>query len=202
MVRQPEEIDQKKSKTAYDFVLSLRESEGREKPTIFEITKERLLRSANKLKGEKDLFREDLDLGFQIYETSPIWEGYDFEADVLSEELRFFDVSLLTDADLDTLLTTWKTYDGLPLTKALNKLSFAGYTGYFAERKLYLVHQGFTTDMLQAILKEIDENEAFSPNQIIVFGYHFESKSLRELSENLKSYANKKNAEIELIVRY
>ncbi|MCU0373550.1 MAG: hypothetical protein MUE56_09960 [Ignavibacteria bacterium] len=36
----------------------------------------------------------------------------------------------------------------------------------------------------------------------MVFGYHFESKNLREIAENVSSYANKKNIDIDFITRY
>jgi adenine-specific DNA-methyltransferase len=35
-----------------------------------------------------------------------------------------------------------------------------------------------------------------------VFGYHFESKALREVAENVANYANKKKLEIDFITRY
>jgi adenine-specific DNA-methyltransferase len=51
-------------------------------------------------------------------------------------------------------------------------------------------------------LEKIDTDKKFNPTSIICFGYHFESKNLRELSENVKSYANKKNIDIDFITRY
>lgn len=49
LVQMPEPIDEKKNKTAYDFV---KNELGVEYPTIFEITKERLIRAAKKIKTE------------------------------------------------------------------------------------------------------------------------------------------------------
>jgi adenine-specific DNA-methyltransferase len=49
LVQLPEPIDPKKSKTAYDFV---KNELGVENPTIFDITKERLIRAAKKIKEE------------------------------------------------------------------------------------------------------------------------------------------------------
>lgn len=46
----PEKIDPDKSKASYDFV---KNELGVEEPTIFEITKERLIRAANKLREER-----------------------------------------------------------------------------------------------------------------------------------------------------
>lgn len=233
LVQIPEPIDPKKNKIAYDFVKDLTSRGG--EPTIFEITKERLLRSSKKIQTEtiaKMLLEKkkeivelesklDLeenkekiavlkketetlkaqDLGFQIYETMPIWEDYHVEAEEVQDQ-KLFDESKLTNEDLQTLLITWKTYDGIPLTQNLEKINLGTYTAYYGKGRLYLMHKGFQTDHLKALLEKIDTDKTFEPRSIICFGYHFESKSLRELSENGKSYANKKRLDIDFIIRY
>lgn len=233
LVQLPENIDPKKNKPAYDFVKNeLKVAE----PTIFEITKERLIRASKKVKEEiiapkitekeKEIIalngQLDLDnkegqiqelkseiktlqnqgLGFQIFETLPIWEDYGFEAEELSEQLSLFDEKNLTDEDIKALLVTWKTYDGTTLTESLTATDLGGYKGYFANEKLYLMAKGFTTDNLKNLLEKIDTDKAFNPTTIVAFGYNFESKNLREISENIKSYANKKNIDIDFITRY
>ncbi len=233
LVQLPEPIDPKKKKTAYDFVKDdLKVAE----PTIFEITKERLIRAAKKIKdetisskiadkekeikeieGELDLDNKtqnikhlkaeiktlrEQDLGFKIFETTPIWEDYDFEADELDNQIELFDESKLSTDDLKALLTTWKTYDGIPLTQDLETVDLGGYIAYYGKKKLYLMGKGFTTDNLKTLLEKIDSDKKFEPNSIIAFGYHFDSKNLRELSENVKSYSNKKNTDIDFIIRY
>jgi len=62
--------------------------------------------------------------------------------------------------------------------------------------------KGFETKHLKALLNKIDEDITFNPVSIIVFGYHFESKVLREIAENVSSYANKKKLDIDFITRY
>lgn len=231
LVQLPEEIDPKKNKTAYDFV----KDELKAEPTIFEITKERLIRAAKKtketikakietkeseiksLQGKLDLdnkgekikelkaeikMLKEPDLGFKIIETTPIWEDYDFEATELDNQTKLFDEDKLTEEDIKALLTTWKTYDGIALTQDLEKIDLSGYTAYYGNGKLYLMNKGFTTDNLKNLLEKIDSDKKFNPTSIITFGYHFESKNLRELSENVKSYANKKNIDIDFITRY
>lgn len=234
LVQLPEKIDEKKNKTAYDFV---KNELGVAEPTIFEITKERLVRAAKKIQNEnidqsaksekakcegiedehcpackgeytikidakkaKDL--SNIDFGFKIFETSPIWEDYDFEAEEFDPQVKLFDESKLNREDMQTLLTTWKTYDNIPLTQDLQKIDLGGYVGYYSDKKLYLMDNGFKTEHLKKLLEEIDNNAAFSPASIIVFGYHFESKSLREIAENIASYANKKSIDIDFITRY
>jgi adenine-specific DNA-methyltransferase len=234
LVQIPEAIDPKKSKVAYDFV----KDELKAEPTIFEITKERLIRAANKINSRldekteklktelpteetkeeiKNLERLKTQNNFKIIETTPIWEDYDFEATELDSTQTLFDESKLTEDDIKALLTTWKTYDGVALTEELlvigleslvndetqhSKPSTQNYKAYYGNGKLYLMDKGFTTNNLKTLLEKIDSDKKFSPTSIIAFGYHFESKNLREISENVKSYANKKNIDIDFITRY
>jgi adenine-specific DNA-methyltransferase len=231
LVQIPELIDQKRNKIAFDFV----KEELKVEPTIFEITKERLIRASKKtkeynknkielkeieikaLEGKLDLEDKDekinqlkfeiknlqeQDLGFKIFETKAIWEDYNFESTELDNQTKMFDESKLTEDDIKDLLITWKTYDGIALTQELEKIDLSGFTAYYGNGKLYLIDKGFTTDNLKNLLEKIDSDKKFSPTSIITFGYHFESKNLRELSENVKSYSNKKNIDIDFITRY
>ena len=200
LVQLPEPIDAKKNKTAYEF---LKNELKVENPTIFDITKERLIRAAKKIKEENiknDL--SNIDFGFKIFETIPIWEDFDFEADKLSDSLTLFDESKLSNEDLQTLLTTWKTYDGIALTKDLKEIDLDGYKGHYYENKLYLVYKGWKSKNLIKLLEEIDKNPNFNPTTIIAFGYNFESIALREIAENVKNFAFKKQIEIDFINRY
>lgn len=194
LVQLPEPIDQKKNKTAFDFVKNeIFGNEKSEEPTIFEITKERLVRAGKKI-GDTS--------GFKIFETTPIWEDYEFDAKEFDENLKLFDESKLSSDDLRTVLTTWKTYDNISLTDDLESINLDGYAGYYGKGRLYLMDRGFETKHLKALLNKIDEDTNFNPVSIIVFGYHFESKALREISENVASYANKKKLDIDFITRY
>ncbi len=204
LVQLPEVIDPKKNKTAYDFVKNELKVEN---PTIFEITKERLIRSAKKIQEDNTKSKEskdisNIDFGFKIFETTPIWEDYNLEAEELDPQIKLFDENKLTEEDLETLLTTWKTYDGFSLTDDLHEIDLDGYKGYYLDNKLYLLYKGFETKHLRKLLEEIDANKDFNPAMIIVFGYNFQSKVLREIADNVKNYANKKKIEIDFITRY
>jgi len=232
LVQLPEPIDPKKNKAAFDFV----KNELKAEPTIFEITKERLIRAAKKIKSETidtkisekqkeieelksqlDLEEKDekikqikqeiealkeQNLGFRIFETMPIWKDYNFEAEQFDRSQTLFDTGKLSDDDIKALLITWKTYDGIPLTEDLESVNLDKYNAYYSNGKLYLMHKGFTPDSLKALLEKIDSDKHFEPRSIIAFGYHFESARLRELSENIKSYANKKHIDIDFVIRY
>ncbi len=201
LVQLPELIDKKKNKTAYDFV---KNELKLEEPTIFDITKERLIRSSKKIQEEnKDKDLSNQDLGFKVFETMPIWEDYNFEVEELNaNQTKLFDESKLTEEDIKALLITWKTYDGISLTQKIQKIDLEGYEAHYCSEKLYLMNKGFKTENLKVLLEKIDSDKEFNPTTIIAFGYHFESKSLREISENMKSYANKKSIDIDFITRY
>ena len=180
-------------------------------PTIFDITKERLVRAGKKIQGQStptsnEVTLQEGNFGFKIFEAIPndqgVWSDYNFEAEEFEIQQKLFDESKLTESDLKTLLITWKTYDGIALTQELEKIDLIGYTAYYGKGKLYLMNKGFTTDNLKNLLEKIDSDKKFNPTSIIAFGYHFDSKNLRELSENVKSYANKKNIDIDFITRY
>lgn len=233
LVQIPELIDQKQNKVGYNFV----KKELRiDTPTIFDITKERIIRASKKTKdvlipnkiNEKEAEVKELegkldlegkeekinqlkteikslkhqDLGFKVFETTPIWEDYNFEAEQFDSSQTLFDVGKLTKDDIKALLTTWKTYDGIALTQNLESVDLSGYTAYYGNGRLYLMNKGFTTDRLKALLEKIDTDKHFEPKSIIAFGYHLESKSLREISENVKTYNNKKKSDIDFITRY
>jgi adenine-specific DNA-methyltransferase len=204
LVQLPEKIDSKKNKTAYDFVKNELKLEN---PTIFDITKERLTRAGKKIQEDNEKSKEPKDLssvdfGFKIFETTPIWEDYHLEAENFDPQAKLFDESKLSKEDLKTLLITWKTYDGFSLAQNLKEIDLGGYKGHYLDNKLYLVDKGFETKHLRKLLEEIDENKDFNPATIIVFGYNFQSKILREIADNVKNYANKKQIDIDFITRY
>jgi len=207
IVQIPEKIDKKKSKVAYDFV---KDELWVEEPTIFDITKERLVRAGNKIKkdvveswDEKKIEKiKKLDFWFKVFETSPIWEDYNVESEVFSENLKLFDETKMSSDDLATLLTTWKTADNIKLTQDLENVDLDWYIAHYFEDKLYLMNKDFEIKNLKELLEKIDLDKTFEPKTIIAFGYNFESKNLREIAENIKAYSNKKNIDIDFITRY
>lgn len=203
-VQLPEEIDKKKNSLAYDFV---KNTLKKNIPTIFDITKERIIRASKKIKEdiEQDVTKDinDYDLGFKIYETTPQLENPLDKMDKFDESTpKLFDVTTLNEDDFNALLTTWKVHDGMKLTDELQKITFKEYKAYYGDKKLYFVHGGFTTKDLEEFMNKLDEDKSFEPNKLIVFGYSFDTKYQREISETLNNYTNKKSIEIDMIVRY
>ncbi len=94
-----------------------------------------------KLDAKNAIDLSEIDLGFKIFETAPIWKDYEFKEKEFSPQSKLFDESKLSDEDIQTLLTTWKTYDNIPLTQALEIVNLDGYTGYYRNRKLYMMNK-------------------------------------------------------------
>ena len=235
LVQLPEPIDPKKSKTAYEFV---KNELSVENSTIFDITKERLVRAAKRivedrkkeikeiqenitkienkekktkrdeekltklqeeLEAKRDALEriQSMDMGFKIFET------IDMPQELLedSEELTK-DIPLLQSIDTNTLLTTWKLYDGAQFNEEVKEIDLEGYIAYLVGNRLYLLDSGFTTDNLTAMLRKIDDDNSFAPSKIVANGYALNSKAQRELYEGILNFVNKKHIELEFIVRY
>ena len=192
-VQLPEATD--KTKTAYKAGYK----------TIFDITKARTEKSAEKIRGENPDYKGDL--GFKIFETLPIFEGYLDNIERLEgETLELFDGSILSDEQIEHLLTTWKVYDGISLTQPLIETDLSGYIAYRHDKVLYLMHQGFTTESLKDFLSKLDETDndgkAFDVEKLVLFGYNFNSKNQLEINEAVRQYRNRKEKTVSVVVRY
>ncbi|MFA6143396.1 MAG: site-specific DNA-methyltransferase [Sulfurimonas sp.] len=170
--------------------------------TIFDITKARIEKAAAKIKKDETLVSLETDTGFKIFQTTPLFEGYLEEIDDLEEGQILFNGSDLSDEQLGTLLTTWKTYDGIALTEELSPLKFGSYTAYTYGKNVYCMDKDFSSEALRALIKALDEDPTFQPSKLVLFGYNFDSRFLREIAEGLKSYKNKKSIELDVVVRY
>ncbi len=218
LVQLPELINPNKNKTAYNFV---KNKLGKDEPTIFDITKERIIRSAkkiyldnsytdknksNKHKADKVKQKQQQDMGFKVFATMPIWQDYQFEADKFDANISLFDETQLGQEDIQALLTTWKTHDDCPLTEDPIAYKLDNYTAYLVNtnstQKLYLMDHGFTTTDLDCLLHCLNNDKNLNPSSIIAFGYQFKSKHLRELSASLQALDNEKQLEVAFLVRY
>ncbi|EGQ7870994.1 site-specific DNA-methyltransferase [Vibrio parahaemolyticus] len=166
--------------------------------TIFEITKDRLLKASEKIRAENPDYQGDL--GFKIFETVEDFRVKD-EGELTLENHSFFDDAVLTDKQYNTLLTTWCVYDGSLLTTPIQDIDLNGYTAHLCDKRLYLIAPNFTSETVKALLNELDNNEDFEPNKVVFYGNNFDSAKQMELNEALKGYANKKSLEIDLVVR-
>jgi len=167
---------------------------------IFEITKNRLIKAAQKIK--EDTPKYSGDLGFKIYETvNDFRMSTDEELNVLTQVDLFKD-DKLTPEQYHTLLITWSLNDGSLLTTPIETIKLADYQSHYCEGRLYLIAPDFSIAALKALLTRLDEDQSFSPYKVVLYGNNFDSAKQMEVNEALKSYANKKSLELDIVVRY
>lgn len=166
--------------------------------SIFDITKDRIIKAGEKLKNTNPDYRGDV--GFKIFETSNDFRAKD-ESELTLSNLTFFDDVVLTSKQYDTLLTTWCLYDGSLLTTPIEDVDLNGYKAHLCDGRLYLIAPNFTSEALKALLQKLDTDKYFAPNKVVFYGSNFESAKQMELNEALKSYANKKSIDLDLVVR-
>ncbi|QRN41829.1 MAG: site-specific DNA-methyltransferase [Neisseriaceae bacterium] len=166
--------------------------------TIFDITKARIEKSAVKIREENP--NVSGDLGFKIYQTTENFKAVrDDEFNPYQAELP--NLTIFTESQIQTLLTTWRVYDGAKLTEPVQAVDLGGYTAYLCNKRLYLLNEYFNSQHLFAFIQKLDNDVAFNPNRVIVFGTHMESAMQQELNQALASYSNRKNISLSLIVR-
>ncbi|WP_443091501.1 site-specific DNA-methyltransferase [Basfia succiniciproducens] len=166
--------------------------------TIFEITKARIEKSAVKIREENP--NASGDLGFKIYQTTDNFNAV-AEDEFNPNQAQLPNLTSLTESQIQTLLTTWRVYDGAKLTEIVQAVDLGGYIAYLCDKRLYLLHEHFNSQHLLTFIQKLDNDTAFNPNRVIVFGNHMESAMQQELNQALTSYGNRKNISLSLIVR-
>ncbi|MHA2728865.1 DNA methyltransferase [Vibrio campbellii] len=169
--------------------------------SIFDITKARITHAAKAIKLDAPDYNGDL--GFKIFETVEDFRVAGDEKELELVNLTMFDDVLLTDEQYQTLLTTWALYDGSDLTTPIYDIDLDGYTAHLCDRRLYMIAPDFSSNALKALLHKLDDTDDkdFDPNKIVYYANNFDSVKQMELNEALKSYANKKSIEIDVVVR-
>nr|WP_199784928.1 site-specific DNA-methyltransferase [Cronobacter dublinensis] len=187
-----------KNKTSYQFITIQLDEPTKEKTdalkhgykTIYDLTKERLIRASQKNGCQ----------GFKIFELMTDFREKD-ETELTLSNHSFFDDAVLTPEQYNTLLTTWCVYDGSLLTTPIEDIELNGYKAHLCDGRLYLIAPNYTSEALKALLQKLDSDKDFAPNKVVFYGSNFESAKQMELNEALKSYANKKSIDLDLVVR-
>lgn len=200
MIQLPEDIDSKSSKSAYDFCI-----DNKLVPVIPSIAKERIRRAADKIRNEnKDkMYIDNIDFGFKVYKTTELDNSnYLDELEKLNPaEISLFPEEKLTIDELNSLALTWKTHDGIELSKEFNVVIIEGYETLVVDNRMYLMHKDFNIERFKAFLNMNDNDPNFTINHIVMYGINFSSKNIMEIKEGI-NIQNKKSVNIELEVRY
>ena len=183
--------------------------------TIFEITKDRIIKAGEKL--AQDYPESNFESGFKIFKTC---DNFLPEFKIQQLTLNFdelttpnshqvdlnFTEKLVSDdfseSQLQDILTTWKGLDKILLSDNLNAVYRGDYIAYGFGHVLYLVHNGFNTNALKVLIQKLDNEQEFQVSKLVLLGHHFDSKAQREIDEAMKNYNNKKSIPVDVVVRY
>ena len=190
-VQLPEQL--KKSDEAYKIGYS----------TIDEVGRDRIIRVAKEIKKEK--IASSIDLGFKHFtlkepKNEIINKLVEFNP---NEDKLFADKTLLDEFGVPTIMTTWLNNDGYGLTTDTEKMVFGGYTTYYKNKHLYLVHPELRNETIEEIVVKYETDGNFNAENIVLFGYSFTWTELEALKTNLSRLQDtEKNLRINFDVRY
>lgn len=161
---------------------------------------ERIKKSAEKIKKEKNA---DIDYGFKIYSIKDVPNKLILDDSFDPTVKTLFEKNLLTENEKNALLTTYKVFDGNLLSENIKSLFIGENEVYFIQDILYILNEIRSENFVKELLEKIDKDKEFIVNKIVIYGYEStDGKFRKELTENIKSYNNKKNATINVEVRY
>lgn len=177
--------------------------------SIDQISRDRVIRAAAKIKNNNPLFADTLDLGFKHYRLleptiTTINKIFEFnpEANKLFEDdmITPFEYAPSGTSGLHTILQTWLTLDGNDFNIVVDDVNLANYNAQYVRENavLYLIDKGFSKDAMKALLNKIGKNE-IDINTLIVYPYSFSFEQMRELKNNLK---NNIDQQVTIIERY
>ena len=111
--------------------------------------------------------------------------------------------TVLGEFGIPTVLTTWLVRDGYGFTAPVETVDFAGYTGYYMGKHLYLIDQELSNEAIAAITEKFETDGAFNPENVVLFGYSFKWTEMEALKTNLARLKDtEKNVRINFDIRY
>ena len=169
---------------------------------IDQIGIERIIRAAAKIREENP--DTTADLGFRHFtlmepsaETLDKLEKFEPESGFLLQN------TVLQDFGVPTVLATWLVRDGYEFTAPVQKVDFAGYTGYYMDKHLYLINPELKNEAITAITEKYETDGAFNPENVVLFGYSFLWTEMESLKVNLARLKDtEKNLRINFDIRY
>lgn len=171
--------------------------------TIDEIGRDRIVRAAAKIREKNP--DTPADLGFRHFTlTEPLGTTLD-KLDEFSPDDNGMYVTntILDDFGVPTVLATWLVRDGYGFTASVEAIDFAGYTGYYMGKHLYLINQDLSNAAITAITEKYESDGAFNPENVVLFGYSFKWTELEALKTNLaRLRGTEKNLRINFDIRY
>ena len=170
--------------------------------TIDEIGMERIKRAAKKIKADNPLFAGDL--GFKHYTLVEPKQDVLTLMEEFDPKSNFMTTITMDDFGEDTILRTWMERDGYGLTQDAQELMLGRYKAFWMENRLYLIEPdtNFDADSIVALMDKYN-GEAFSPMNVVIFGYSFGFTHREELQKNLRTLKDgNKSLAVNIDIRY
>ena len=171
--------------------------------TIDALGIERIVRAAAKIRMQ---FPETIaDLGFRHYTlVEPSGTTLDKLEEFSPDDAGMYVTNtILEDFGVPTVLATWLVRDGYGFTAPVEAIDFAGYTGYYMGKHLYLINQDLSNEAITAITEKYETDGAFNPENVVLFGYSFKWTEMESLKTNLARLKDtEKNLRINYDIRY
>ena len=179
--------------------------------TLDQIGMERIIRAAQKISAENP--GTAADFGFRHYTLADVTGLTLVEPSAMTlDKLEQFSIddyemfvsnTILDDFSLSTVLTTWLVRDGYGFTAPVETVDFAGYTGYYMGKHLYLIEQDLSNESIAAITEKFETDGTFNPENVVLFGYSFKWTEMEALKTNLARLKDtEKNLRVNFDIRY
>lgn len=171
--------------------------------TIDQIGMERIIRAAEKIREENP--DTTADLGFRHYTlTEPSGTTLDKLMQFSPEDSGMYVTNnILDEFGVPTVLSTWLVRDGYGFAAPVIGIDFAGYTGYYISKHLYLIYPELSESAIAAICEKYESDGNFNPENMVLFGYSFTWTEMESLKTNLARLKDtEKNLRIHFDVRY
>ena len=176
--------------------------------SIDEISRERIIRAADKIKAENPLLTETQDFGFKHFRVVPPTQetldkiDYDenLQLELFDDMIDAFSSEKLgvagNAAGMDTILQTYLAKDNYQFDVPIKLIDFAGIQlPYVNNQRIYLITKDWQAQNTKALVNAIGKNELVVQT-IVVYGYTLEMESLRELEIALNQLENKVNLQV------
>lgn len=170
--------------------------------TIDELGIKRIELAAEKIKKIDSI--GNIDLGFRHFTLAePSAETLD-KLEKFEPTIEYFlGNTVLQDFGVPTVLATWLVRDGYGFTAPVQSVDFAGYTGYYIDKHLYLINPELKNEAIAAIAEKYETDGAFNPENVVLCGYSFTWTEIESLKGNLARLKDtEKNLRINFDIRY
>ncbi|MBR1689659.1 MAG: site-specific DNA-methyltransferase [Oscillibacter sp.] len=171
--------------------------------TICDIGMDRIAKAASNYK--KEFPSTTIDFGFRHFTlVEPSTETLDkLEAFNPESNTMYLENTVLDDFGVPTVLATWLVRDGYGFTAPVQTLDFAGYTGYYIDKHLYLINPDLSETAITAITDKYETDGSFNPENVVLCGYSFLWTEIESLKTNLARLKDtEKNLRINFDIRY